>query len=147
MPMLDELLRSQSMGAGDEVNPELEQMLSRVQQFQGPMGQQGGPTPAGMTPQMPGPRGVPTQQGTPAAPTQAGMAQPMAPEQANMTYQMLVKAGVPPEIAKQAIAEPKFLQEILRELQSQRQLGAPPQSRPQAGQGTPMQGAPARPMP
>lgn len=61
----------------------------------------------------------------------------MPPEQANLTYQMLVKAGVPPEIAKQAIGEPKFLQEILKQLASQQQqqpLGVPPQGGQPGGQ-------------
>lgn len=139
MPMLDELLRSGgadggAMGAAD---PQVEQLLGRLSSVQnavrGPGGQpQGAPQPGMM-------QGPATSQGTPMAPSQPGASGPMAPEQANLTYQMLIKAGVPPEIAKQAIAEPKFLQEILMQMQKQ-QLGAPP-AQPQGGPA-----APQRPM-
>lgn len=144
MPMLDELLRSKATPGAPGSSPELEQMLGRITQLQDPQG-----TPGGMMPANPsqggGPRGVPTMQGTPAAPMQAGSAQGMAPEQANLTYQMLIKAGVPPEIAKQAIAEPKFLQEILVELQKQ-QLGAPRQA-PLVAPGGQAAGTPPQQMP
>lgn len=130
MPMLDELLRSGgtegAMGAPD---PQVEQLLGRLSSTQnavrGPGGQPAGPPQPGMM------QGPATTQGTPTAPSQPGASGPMAPEQANLTYQMLIKAGVPPEIAKQAISEPKFLQEILMQMQKQ-QLGAPP-AQPQGG--------------
>lgn len=147
MPTLDELLRGMAGadpsggGAATGNNPEIEQMLGRITQLQSPTKAPGG----GMPPAPQGPSGTPMTQGTPAAPQQAGSAPGMAPEQANVTYQMLVKAGIPPEIAKQAIAEPKFLQEILVELQKRQQggLGVPPQAQaPMAGPGGPQRLAP-----
>jgi hypothetical protein len=123
MPMLEELLRGGGDGnpMGQQANPQLEQMLGRITQLSGGGGQPGMPSAP-----PPGPvRSGPMTQGTPSMPSDAGSAQPMAPEQANVTYQTLIKAGVPAEIAKQAISEPKFLQELLGEIQK-RQLGAPP---------------------
>lgn len=151
VPTLDEMLRGggeQSGGGPTGVNPELEQMLGRMAQMSGPMGGPGGGMPpvggrpgAGM-PMPPGGVGpsqaMPQQQGGAAA-------QPMAPEQANATYQMLIKAGLPPEIAKQAIAEPKFLQEVLLELRKMQQSAPPLGAPPQQGQAT-MPGGPQRPM-
>ena len=128
MPTLDELLRSQATPGSPGSSPELEQMLGRVAQ----MGGGGAPMAAG-APANVGPGPAPTAQGAPMTAPQASPGAPMQPEQANMTYQMLIRAGLPPEVAKQALQEPKFLQEILMELQK-RQLGAPPQSQaPQAG--------------
>lgn len=153
VPTLEELLTSQNSPGAPGVNPELEQMLGRLKQLQSPtQGPGGGMPPA---PQPGSVQGTPTAQGTPSMPQQAGSAAPMPPEQANMTYQMLVKAGVPPEIAKQAIAEPKFLQEILKQLASQQQqLGVPAQGgqAPQQPQGNPAaammgQGGAQRPAP
>ena len=125
MPTLDELMRSQSVPgpemAAPGVNPELEQMLGRISQLQATKGPGGGMPPVSGGPAAGLPmaaRGaVQGPMGAPPAPSQ------IAPEQSNLTFQMLIKAGVPPEIAKQAIAQPKFLQEILLEIQKQ-QLGA-----------------------
>jgi hypothetical protein len=50
---------------------------------------------------------------------QAGETQPMQPQQSNMTYALLIKAGVPEEVAQRAMQNPKFLQEILATIQKQ----------------------------
>lgn len=121
-------------GMAPGVNPELEQMLGRINQLQPPSGPGGGMPPVSGGPASGLPmaaRGVAQgPMGSPPTPPS------IAPEQANLTFQMLLKAGVPPEIAKQAIAEPKFLQEILLEVQK-RQLGTQ--------QRTAAAGAPANP--
>jgi hypothetical protein len=125
MPTLNQMLMGNpEMGA----NPEIEQMLGRLGQLQSP----GGAPAGGMA--APGAPGLaPMGQGAPMPAPQAAPGAPAQPEQANATYQMLIKAGVPPEMAKQAMQEPKFLQEILLELQkSQQQLGVPPQSQQMA---------------
>lgn len=132
MPTLDEMLRGGMPGSAPGVNPELEQMLARINALQsggikGPGG--GSPVGPGMAPAGAGrpgglAEGIPTGQGTPMAPMQPGEAQPMQPQQQNLTYQALVKAGVPVEVARQAMGSPKMLQEILAQLQKS-QSGAP----------------------
>lgn len=145
MPTLEEMIRAPGVaGSGSTgVNPQLEQMLGRISQLQGPSGPGGGMPPVSGGPAMGMPGGM---QGGPMAAPGGGMGamgaappeSPAASPGANVTYQMLIKAGVPPEIAKQAIAEPKFLQEILLELQKQ-QLGTQQnQNQAAAGAGAPV---------
>lgn len=136
MPTLDEMMRARGGPGGGMaapgVNPEIEQMLGRLSQLQQPSGPGGGMPPVSGGPAQGMPSGMPSgAMGAPGGPM-GGMgaappASPSASPQSNVTYQMLIKAGVPPEIAKQAIAEPKFLQEILLELQKQ-QLGVQSQA-------------------
>lgn len=138
MPMLDELMRGGSGQGAPGENPGIDQLLGRIssmqQTVQGPGGgvmPSGSPMPGSAPGGMTGPA---TSLGAPEI-DKAGSGAPMDPSQANLTYQMLIKAGVPPQIAKQAIAEPKFLQEILLQIQKT-QLGAP-QMAPQQPQPRP----------
>jgi hypothetical protein len=133
MPTLSELLSGGGGMGSPNNNPEIEQMLGRLGQMQSPGGASAGGMP---TPPAPGP--APMGQGAPMTAPQAAPGAPAQPEQANATYQMLIKAGLPPEIAQQAMQEPKFLQEILLELQKSQQLGVPPQAQqmaPEMGNG------------
>ncbi len=142
MPSLEELLRGgQGVGAAPGINPELEQMLSRISALQtsgvkGPGGgmppgpgvpMRGAPGTMGQGGQPPGiAAGTPTGQGTPMASMSPGEQQPMQPQQANMTYQALIKAGVPEQVAKQAMGSPKLLQEILAQMQKAQGQGGGP---------------------
>lgn len=118
MPTLDELMAG-TPNIGPGVNPELEQMLSRITALQGQMRAPGG---SGMPAQGMA-RGPAMSTGTPQAGAMGGEAPGMQPQQANLTYQALIKFGVPPEVAKQAIANPKFLQEILASISKQQNVG------------------------
>jgi len=135
-------------GTAPGINPELEQMLTRISALQQAGGAGKSPVPApgvggpggGMPPALgaggglPGiAAGAPTSQGTPMAPNRPGEQQPMQPQQANMTYQALIKAGVPPQIAQQALGNPKFLQEILASISKQGGQSAIPAPQAVAG--------------
>jgi hypothetical protein len=130
MPMLDELLKQSQPG----VNPKLEDMIARLMV-------NGGATPGQTASGVQGLQGqqAPSTLGTGAAgvPAPAGAAQPMAPEEANLTYQALIRKGVPPQLAQQALANPKLLRDLLTQIY--RQPG--PQEAPQMLNG----GVPARP--
>lgn len=123
--MLEDLLKQSRPG----VNPELEDMVAKLM-----MGSGSSPQRATNAVQAPAP--APSALGTgaqaPAAP--AGGTAPMAPEEANLTYQALIRKGVPPQIAQQAIANPQLLRDLLGQLYR----GAGPQEQPPAlASGTP----------
>lgn len=117
--MLDDILKQAQPG----INPELESMIARLMQGSGSSPQRAA---AATAPQAPPPSALGTGAATPAAP--AGGAEPMLPEEANLTYQALIRKGVPPQVAQQAIANPQMLRDLLGQLYR----GAGPQEQPPA---------------
>lgn len=110
---LDDLLKQANPG----VNPELEAMISRLMLGAGSSADRAAKATAPTAP-APGTLGTGAA-GAPPAGAGAAPMPPQIPEAANQTYMVLVKQGVPPEIAKQAIANPALLRQLLAKLYSQ----------------------------
>lgn len=108
--MLEDILKQAQPG----VNPQLEAMITKLMQGSGSTPGQAASGVAGMQSQGVSPGTMAT--GAVAPPSSPGGAQPMAPEEANLTYQALIKKGVPPQVAQQAIANPQMLRELLAQL-------------------------------
>lgn len=108
--MLNDFLKQAQPG----VNPELEQMVARLM-----MGSGSSPQRAAESAQAPAPPPTALGTGAQGVSAPAGGNPPMAPEEANLTYQTLIKRGVPPQIAQQAIANPQLLRDLLTQLYSQ----------------------------
>lgn len=117
--MLDQLLKQAQPG----VNPELEEMVAKLMIGSGSSPQR---AQQAVAPQPAPPSALGTGAQTPAAP--AGGAAPMVPEEANLTYQALIRKGVPPQLAQQALANPQLLRDLLMQLYR----GTGPQEQPPA---------------
>lgn len=120
MAALDDILKQAQPG----INPQLEDMIAKLMVS-------GGASPGMAKAGIQG-MGQPTQQtalgtGAQVPAGQPGAAEAMAPEEANMTYQALLRRGVPPQIAQQAIANPKLLRDLLSQIYKQ----TGPQEQPQ----------------
>lgn len=138
--MLDQLLQQSSPG----INPELEKMIANLMLGAGnsPGRAQGSAAAAS---RMPLPQQSPLGLQRPTggqAPEQGGLGGGEAPAAANETYQILIQAGVPPELALQAIGNPQLMQTLIMQIQG----GMGPQEAPiMQTSGTPA--APSAPPP
>lgn len=110
MAMLDDLLKQAQPG----INPELEQMISKLMLAGGASSGQAASGVKGLSPQ-PQPSNLGIESSTPPA---MGAA-PQGGVQDNQTYQILVKKGVPPEIAQQAMNNPQLLKDLLAQVYRQ----------------------------
>src|SRR5688572_6961914 len=119
MVMLEDILKQAKPG----VNPQLEEMVAKLMMGSGSSPQR---AQAATQPQAAPQSTLGTGAQMPSAP--AGGAQPMAPEEANLTYQALIKRGVPPQVAQQAIANPQMLRDLLTQIYR----GTGPQEQPPA---------------
>ena len=121
--MLDQLLKQSQPG----INPQLEEMISRLMlgSGSGPVQAQGSAAQAARMPLPQSNLGV------------GGGQQMPGQGEGNETYKILINAGVPPELARQALDNPQLMQTLIMQIQK----GVGPQEAP------PMQtsGTPARP--
>jgi len=110
--MLDDLLKQSQPG----VNPKLEEVITSLMRSGGASP---GQTQSGVQ-SLQG-QGQPQTMGAGGAGVQpqAGGTPAMGPEEANLTYQALIRKGVPPQIAQQALANPQMLKDLLMQIYKQ----------------------------